>query len=94
MAADTGAAKNYDDLQQLFVDWREFERPPLLDGAPDYTAPTFEARYGDFAGFQARLQAFDISDWPIEQQVDWHIVRAELKRMIQDLSGNIVSIIA
>ena len=33
---------NYQDLEKLFVEWREFEKPPLKDGAPDYTKETFE----------------------------------------------------
>ncbi len=69
---------NYDDLLQLFADWREFESPPLLDGAPDYTAPRFAARQDDFLVLRARLNAFDIEDWSIPQQVDWHLVRAEM----------------
>ena len=32
----------YDDLVLLFNDWRNFENPPLLDGAPDYTKERFE----------------------------------------------------
>lgn len=78
MSEDSGAAGDYDALLQLFEEWREFESPPLLDGAPDYTAEGFAARYREFADYRARLQAIDPSDWPIPQQVDWHIVRAEM----------------
>ena len=38
----------YDELLQLFEDWREFESPTLLDGAPDYTAEQFASRYEGF----------------------------------------------
>ena len=69
---------NYDDLLQLFADWREFESPPLLDGAPDYTVKQFEARQEDFLALRERLQSFDIAAWQIPQQVDWHLVRAEM----------------
>jgi len=68
----------YDDLLELFADWREFESPPLFNGAPDYTAAQFAARSDDFLALRARLQSFDINDWPIPQQVDWHLVRAEM----------------
>jgi len=71
-------ATSYDDLLVLFADWREFESPPLLDGAPDYTAKQFAARREDFLQLRERLDAFDIEDWPIPQQVDWHLVRAEM----------------
>ena len=69
---------DYDALVELFEEWREFERPPLRDGAPDYTAETFDARHDDFLALRDRLHAFETSEWPIEQQVDWHLVRAEM----------------
>jgi len=78
MAADTGNSSSYDDLQTLFSDWREFERPPSLDGAPDYTAATFNSRYQEFQAYRERLNAIDPAAWPVTQQVDWHIVRAEM----------------
>ena len=76
--AQDPAPNSYDALVELFEDWREFERPPMLDGAPDYTAERFDAAYGELPGYFERLNAFDIGDWPVEQQVDWHIVRAEM----------------
>jgi hypothetical protein len=71
-------SSDYDELLVLFADWREFESPPLLDGAPDYTKEQFAARHDEFTVLQARLNAFEVSDWPIPQQVDWHLVRAEM----------------
>ena len=68
----------YDDLLTLFAEWRAFESPPLLDGAPDYTAEQFAARHDDYELLRERLDAFVIDDWPVPQQVDWHIVRAEM----------------
>ena len=35
------SSNNYDDLIDLFKEWREFETPPLLNGAPDYTDKRF-----------------------------------------------------
>lgn len=69
---------SYDALVRLFEEWREFESPPMRDGAPDYTAERFDAAYEELPGYFERLNAFDISGWPVEQQVDWHIVRAEM----------------
>jgi len=76
--AEAQTNPSYDELLSLFAEWREFESPPLLDGAPDYTVTQFAARRDDFRALQARLQSFDVSDWPIPQQVDWHLVRAEM----------------
>ena len=78
VAEQSRAAGGYEDLVTLFEDWREFESPPMLDGAPDYTAERFAAAHAELAQYQARLNAIDPSEWPIEQQVDWHIVRAEM----------------
>ncbi|MCH8134847.1 MAG: hypothetical protein IIB77_02580, partial [Proteobacteria bacterium] len=78
MAADTMKTENYEDLLTLFSDWRAFEHPPLLNGAPDYTAVTFDRRYEEFQEYRDRLHSIDTSGWPITRQVDWHIVRAEM----------------
>ena len=72
------AQSNHDDLLVLFSDWREFESPPLLDGAPDYTPTQFVARQDDYLALRARLDVFETDQWSIPQQVDWHIVRAEM----------------
>jgi len=69
---------SYDDLVQLFRDWRELESPSTLDGAPDYTAERFARTYAELPSYRARLSAIDISRWPVEQQVDWHVVNAEM----------------
>ncbi len=72
------ASENYEDLVVLFKEWREFERPPMLDGAPDYTAKTFAKRYESFKKYKRRLDEIDHSNWPVEQKVDWYIVLAEM----------------
>ena len=74
-----GAAEgSYDDLVDLFAEWRDFERPPLLDGAPDYTRAS-ETRWREgLTKLQTRLRSIDPSSWPVEQQVDYHLVRAEM----------------
>lgn len=73
-----GAEEGYASLVALFEDWREFEAPPLLNGAPDYTAERFRKAYPEFEALRAHLEAIDPSGWPVEQQVDWHVVRAEM----------------
>ena len=77
-AEDSNAADGYQDLLALFEDWREFETPPLRDGAPDYTAERFEAAHAELNDYQSRLNALETSGWPIEHQVDWHLLRAEM----------------
>lgn len=69
---------SYQDLENLFQDWRSFENPPLFEGAPDYRKETFTTRSTDFKVLQERLNTISIASWPIEKQVDWHIVKAEM----------------
>jgi uncharacterized protein (DUF885 family) len=68
----------HQDLVALFTEWRAFEEPALRDGAPDYTAAAMARRREALAGWQARLAAIDPAGWPVEQQVDYHLVRAEM----------------
>ena len=68
----------YDDLVLLFNDWRNFENPPLLDGAPDYTKERFEKDQSEFLKLRERLNSFDIDNWTIKEQIDWHVLRAEM----------------
>ncbi len=69
---------NHEDLVDLFHEWRAFETPPLRDGAPDYTAATFEKRWPTFVHLQERLHAIDTTNWDIPEQVDWVLVWAEM----------------
>ncbi len=72
------AESDYAELLQLFEDWREFERPPLLHGAPDYTAERSAKHHAELAQYLDRLHDIDSSDWPRAQIVDWHLVQAEM----------------
>jgi hypothetical protein len=75
---DLDAQSSYDDLVPLFQEWREFERPDFVAGVPDYTAPAMAAQQHELASWKERLWAFDIDGWPVERQIDWHLVRAEM----------------
>ena len=68
----------YADLETLFSEWRTFENPPKLEGAPDYRKSTFEQRMPEFKDLQSKLLQMDTSGWSIPEQVDWRIVWAEM----------------
>jgi hypothetical protein len=74
----SGAESRYEDLVALFGEWRAFQRPALVEGVPDYTATAMSAQYRDLARFRRRLDAIDTRGWPVAQQVDGHLVRAEI----------------
>jgi len=65
-------------LVAMYKTWRAFEKPPLKNGAPDYTQSTFDARMPAFRQLQQQLLAMDTSGWVVEQQVDWHLLLAEM----------------
>ncbi len=74
----TVVVSDYPSLVDLFKEWRTFENPPKREGAPDYTAATFDKRLPEFKALQKRLLAIDTANWPIAQRVDWRIVWAEM----------------
>ncbi len=69
---------SYDELADLFIEWREFESPPFKNGAPDYTSQGFSERQSEFQEIQNKLMQFDTTRWTIEQKVDWYIIWAEM----------------
>src|SRR5688572_2707625 len=77
-AAQAVAVPGYDGLVQLFEDWRALERPPLKDGAPDYTAGTFARRHAELGEYRRRLAAIDTRNWPVEARIDHRLVGAEM----------------
>lgn len=76
--ADPVGSARYDDLVALFDEWRKFESPEFIDGVPDYTAATMGAQAGNLVLYQRRLDAIDATAWPVAQQIDYQLVRAEM----------------
>jgi uncharacterized protein DUF885 len=79
------ARRTYDDLVKLFADFLEFEKAPMKDGAPDYTAKSIAGRQATLEAFKSRLASIDPASWPVEQQVDHALVRAEINGLDFDL---------
>jgi hypothetical protein len=75
-AAAPGAS--YDQLVAFFKEWRALQRPRLVGGVPDYSAAAMDAQQRALEDMKRRLAAIDPSGWPIPQQVDYYVVRAEL----------------
>jgi len=78
--ASTSAPRStrYEDLVSLFGEWRSFQKPKLHGGVPDYTAGAMAAQRRELVSYQSRLAAIDPSGWPVSQQVDYYVVRAEM----------------
>ena len=74
----TAGNNRYEDLLALHTEWRDFQKPTVTDGVPDYTAAAMSQQLQELTRYQARLANLDPGGWPISQQVDYHIVRAEM----------------
>lgn len=73
-----GRSARYNELVAFFREWRVFQRPKVVDGMPDYTAGAMAAQQKELDSWRRRLGAIDPSGWPVAQQVDYQVVRAEL----------------
>ncbi|MEO6444398.1 MAG: hypothetical protein ABIP66_04485, partial [Gemmatimonadaceae bacterium] len=70
--------RRYEDLLTLFRAWREFQQPVLAKGVPNYTPAAMATQRRTLPAWKARLAALDTTGWSIPQQVDYHVVRAEM----------------
>lgn len=77
--AQQGAENEYPDLVSFFKAWRSFEKPPLLEGAPDYRAISFMNRLPKYENILKEFYAIDTVGMSIAQKVDWYVVQAEIK---------------
>ena len=75
-----GAAtpSGYRELVDLFEAWRSFERPVMHGAVPDYSATAMAAKAKALPQWRKRLDAIDTRGWPIEQQNDYKLVKAEM----------------
>ncbi len=69
---------SYDDLISLFQEFRQFQRPVVTDGVPDYTPAAMRAQKNELDTYMRRLDAIDPRGWPVHQRIDYLLVRAEM----------------
>lgn len=69
---------SYEDLETLFEEWREFAAPEYIGGVPDYSIGAMAAQHARLPQWRARLEALNRAEWTVSQQIDWHLVRAEM----------------
>lgn len=77
-AARVADGGSYEDLLALWKEFREFQKPQVADGVPDYSAAAMAAQKRGIEAFQDRLATIDPDGWPIDRRVDHEIVRAEM----------------
>jgi len=76
-AAAAVTSSSYDDLVKLFQEFREFVKPKMNAGVPDYTPAAMKEQSDGLKKMQQRLAAIDSSSWPITEHVEYLIVKAE-----------------
>lgn len=76
--AQTTYKNQSDVLVELFKEWRTFEAPPLIDGVPDYSQESFDARQAGYTVLREKLEGLPKEKWSVEAQVDWQLLWAEM----------------
>lgn len=79
--AEAAPGGGYQDLLTFYKDFRSFQKPKIVNGVPDYTGAAMAAQQRELETYKKRLAAIDPSAWPIPQQVDYQIVRAEVNSL-------------
>jgi len=69
---------DYEDLVILFQEFRRIQRPKLINGVPDYTAPAMEQQRRKLNKLRSRLALIDQSGWLIPKRSDYLLVLAEM----------------
>jgi hypothetical protein len=69
---------SYDELVVLFKSWRQFQIPIMKNGVPDYSVAAMKKQHEELKTWQQKLQNFDTTGWPINHQIDWYIIYAEM----------------
>ena len=91
--SQTVVSTDYADLVSLFTEFRAFQQGESNDNVsytksgwtvstdddvPDFSAAAMAEKFGELRTLQERLESIDSTGWAIAQQVDYHLVRAEM----------------
>ncbi len=72
------AGSTHQELVAFFQAWRELQKPVFREGIPDYTREAMARQHRELTAWQRSLDAFDTTGWSVAEQIDWHLVRAEM----------------
>ncbi len=77
----TEKSNSYQQLVELFKAWREFQKPPVKENVPDYSVAAMKKQHEELKSWQQKLLNFDTAGWPVQHQVDWYLIYAEMNGM-------------
>ncbi len=83
--APAAPTKGYGALVQLFAEWREVQRPPVIEGVPDYTPEALEQQRRRLSVMRARLDAIDPAGLSPAERIDRELVLLEMNGLDFDL---------
>ena len=72
---------SYQNLLQLCKELKLLERTSLPNTVPDYRSQTIFKTQQTLLQYQGRLSRIDTTGWPINQQVDYVLLRAEMNAL-------------
>ena len=70
--------EGYGQLVALFQEFRAFQEPAMVDGAPDYRSAAMDRQRQELGSYQQRLAAISTNGWPVEKRADYLLVWAEM----------------
>jgi len=73
--------ESYQTLLQLCKELRILERTSLPNAVPDYRSQTIIKTQQTLLHYKGRLQKTDTTGWPINQQVDYVLLRSEMNAL-------------
>lgn len=76
--AEPQHSPGYGSLVDLFHEWREFQKPKVVDGVADYSHTAMAAQARMLPLYQKRLAAINTAGWPVADVIDYNLVRAEM----------------
>jgi Bacterial protein of unknown function (DUF885) len=79
-------SRTYGQLTSLFAEWRAFEEPRRINAIPDYGRANNALRLRGVARLLNTLSRIDTTGWTVPEQVDLHIVRAEMNGLKYNLT--------
>jgi len=81
LGTSAAIATDYDQLTNLFEDFRQFQEATLHNGFPDYSNSAVADKLQGLGEYKEALNNIENSSWPVWQKVDYHLVRAEMNAM-------------
>jgi len=77
-ATESTESAGYADLLSLFEEFNEFQDQRDSRSASGNISAAMDKKYRELKKYQSRLAAIDSSSWSVSEQIDYHLVRAQM----------------